>query len=804
MTSIRGDRTTVFREREVERDYEEAPRRHYTTVKRYQVPESISRTLHKGEDEEVKEKIIVKRTERREDPPPPPSSHHHDDFEYKVTERRYESSPQPSRAASRRDRDEVDFRFVERRTERSADPPRRDISYRVIERDSDYERPRSEYRVVEKETDIVRAPSPPSPERVTREYRFERERSISPPRERPYDLERYSKSTEYFAQPQPQPIIIRESAPQAPIIIREERREPQKIIIRREVQEPQYEFVERKEVIEEKEESRSLVKREEPPPPAEPTPQPEKQPEEDYFYERRVIERRRRSDSYDRKTEIRPRDSASNYSSDDSYEYVRREKIVGDDRDNHHRRHLAEGAIAGIGAAEILRHHRKSEGKPVSGRGRSAIGGAAVGALGAEALTRVRSMRSLRRDSSSRSRSGDRAHRRRRPTNRSRSRSQSWSRAQQLGGLAAVAAVGALAGYALKNRGNKETVIVNDGRPPRRSRSRRRRYSADTYNSEPMGEHRDPDHRNRRIAQAGLASAAAAGIWEKVRSKSRGGRHRSKSRIREGVPIAAAGLGGAALAGLYEKNKANKEAKKDAIIEDELGRGRRRHSRSRSRTYGRDPIHPDDRPYYSDEEPGLYRRRGGSSGSSPDTRRQRSRSRGRHIAEGAAAAGGVGLAAHEYNKNRSRSRSRSRVHADRDRRRQEDEYYGDRGYGNEQYSPPPMVQNGYAAPPPNAPYGQQTQGYPGGNYFPPPPTGENVQSDPQYAHQGGYPAYNPADYAQQGAPHAHPYDTSRGVYNESDATLGQAYPNDTYAGDARYGADEHGRGRGRPDPENMV
>lgn len=674
--SIRGDRTTVYRERDVERDYEEAPRRHYTTVKRYQVPESISRSLHQDDDEVTKEKIVIKRTERREDPPPPPSSHHHDDFEYKVTERRYDRSPQPSRA----DRDEIDYRFVERRTERSADPPRRDISYRVIERDSDYDRPRSEYRVVEKETDIVRAPSPPSPERErVREFRFERDRSFSPPRDRPYDLERYSKSTEYFAQPQPQPIIIREPAPQAPIIIREERREPQKIIIRREVQEPQYEFVERKEVVEERDESRSLVKKEEPTPEPTPVPAPvpEKQPEEDYFYERRVVERRRRSDSYDRKTEIRPRDSASNYSSDDSYEYVRREKITGgDDKDVHHRRHLAEGAIAGIGAAELLRHHRKSEGKPVSGRGRSAIGGAAVGALGAEALTRVRSMRSLRRASSSRSRSGDRHQRRRK--HRSRSRDKSMTRAQQLGGLAAVAAVGALAGYVIKNRGNKETVVISDGggRHHRRSRSRRRRGSVDTYLSEDQ-EHRNPDHRNRRIAQAGLASAAAAGIWEKVRSRSRGGRERSKSRIRTGVPIAAAGLGGAALAGLYEKNKANKEAKKGAIIEDELGRGRRRHSRSRSRR--KSPPAPyvedaeesidgnglpardlDDRAYHSDEEPGLYRRRGGSSGSSPDTRRRRSQSRGRHIAEGGALAGGAALAAHEYGRHRSRSRGGDR------------------------------------------------------------------------------------------------------------------------------------------------
>ncbi|KAF2174156.1 hypothetical protein M409DRAFT_49023 [Zasmidium cellare ATCC 36951] len=814
MTSVRGSRT-VYRERSEERDYEEAPRRSYTTVKRYQVPESITRSVYKDDEEEVKDKIVIKH-KHREDPPAP--SRHSDDVEYRVTERRWEREPPPP---SRVDRDEVDYRFI--RTERSADPPRRDISYRVVERDSDYERPRSshrsEYKFVEKDTEVIRAPSPPSPERV-REFRFERDRDYSPARERPYDLEKYSKSTEYFAQPAPQPIIIREPAQQAPIIIREERREPQKIIIRRE--EPQYEFVERKEVIkEERDESRSLVKKEEPPAPVPvPVPEPEaaKEPEEDYFYERRVVERRRRSDSYDRKTEIRPRDSASNYSSDDSYVYERRERVVEDDKDSHHKRHLAEGAIAGIGAAEILRHHRKRKGEEVGGRAKSAIGGAALGAVGAEALSRARSMRSMRR-SRSRSRSDDR-HGRRRPRSRSKDRGHSLSRGQQLGGLAAVAAVGALAGYALKNRGNKnETVVVKDGHH-RRSRSRRRRGSVDSYYTDDtrrgMSEHRDPEHRNRRIAQAGLASAAAAGIWEKVRSRSRGGRERSKSRIRQGVPIAAAGLGGAALAGLYEKNKANKEAKKDAIIEDEMNRGRRRHSRSRSRSrsvpapypaddrrsvdgrpgliaYGQEPIYPDDRRgYYSDEEPGLYRRRGGSADSSPDTRRRRSRSRGRRAAEMGAAAGVGGLAAHEFGKHRERERSK--VEAER-RRPDHDEYYN-RPYAQDPYSPPPMVDNGYPPYQPNQAYGQQQ--YPSSNYFPPPPTGDNAQ----YPEQQSYPTYNPADYANQ-PPTQQPYDASHGAYGHSDANLGQPYPGDTFAGDTRYGAQDHGRGRGRPDPENV-
>lgn len=672
MSSARGGRT-IYRD-----DDEDAHHRSYTTIKRYQVPENIARSVYQGNDEQDT-KIVIKRSERRA---PSPQASRAGEVEYRVTERKREPSP----------REETDWRFTERviERERSHDPPpRRDVHYRVVERDSDAR-------------SVVRVPSPPSPERVTREFRFERERDFSPPRERPYELEKYSKSTEYFAQPQP--IIIRESAPAAPIIIREERREPQKIIIRRE--EPQYEFIERKEVTEQRDESRSLVKKEESPPET-PTPAPEPaKPEEDYFYERRVVERRRRSDSYDRKTEIRPRDSASQYSSDDSYEYVRR--TTYDDggsrsrsRSHSRKRELAGGALAGVAAAEVIGHHRRQKGEKTN-RGRNAIGGAALGAAGVEAGRRLKRSKSVNRffgREVSRSRSGERERyderyddyddRRDRRKHRSRSRSAGgFSRKQTLGGLAAVAAVGALAGYALKNRGNKETVIVNEA-PPHRSRSRRRRHSYDdTEVIRPESEARNPDHRNRRIAQAGLASAAAAGIIERVRSKSR---HRSKSRIKTGVPIAAAGLGGAALAGLYENNKANKEAKKDAIIAEEVHRGRGRHSRSRSRNksrargrddssyddrsydersydersrggdpgmiaYGNDPIYPDSRrgDYYSDEEPGMYRRRGGSRSSSPDTRRGHSRAR--NLAAGAAAGGAVGAAAHEYGKHRERSR----------------------------------------------------------------------------------------------------------------------------------------------------
>ncbi|KAK1810077.1 hypothetical protein LTR12_015556 [Friedmanniomyces endolithicus] len=892
--SVRGERI-VYRERDVERERDsergshyEAPRRTYTTVKRYQVPET-SRSLFNGEDKVEEDKQIVIRRERRESPPP------REEVTYRVTERVQREQPrerereQPREREREQPREEVDYRFSERIREREREPQssqRRDISYRVIERDSEQDRSsagRSEFRTTERERASVRAPSPPDrePERV-REYRFERERDFSPPRRReqrddPYDVERYSKSTEYFSQPQP--IIIREAAPQ-PIIIREERREPiiireerrEPIVVREERREPerreperretQYEFIEREEV---RDETRSLVRQEDPPPapsvhPAasiHPTasihPAPsvnraqsthsEKAEEENYFYERRVVERdrgpRRRDDSYDdRRSEVRPRDSASQYSSDDSYEYVRRERIRDDSRDGgregspKHRRHLAEGAIAGIGAAEIFRSHKKNQGENVGGRAKSAVAGAAVGALGAEAVSRVRAFsrrRKSRTPSPDDSYDDRRDRRRDKRKEHTRDRSKSLSRAQQLGALAAVTAVGALAGYALKKKGNNETVIIKD-EAPRRSRSRRRRASADssytenTMLSEGGGRALDPEHRNRRMAQAGLATAAAAGIWDRVRSKSRGGR--SQSRVKQAVPIVASGLGGAALAGLYEKNKATKEAKKAAIIEGELGRGRgtsRRRSRSRSRSapapypaddryvddrgliaYGHEPIYPDQqRGYYSDEEPGRYRRRhhgGSSSGSSPDTRRRpshsRSRSRGPGMAGVGAAAGAAAIAAHEIGKRRERSRQREEV---QNRRNDEEPHQ----YGNEPYpldSPTPQP-GGYLPPHQQGGYGNEPA-YPSSSYFPPPPTDEYARGEPEPA---PYPQYNPADFAQGGP--QQPYHQSYGGYGESDATLGAPHPNDTFAGDPRYGAtpdaapyDERNRGR---NPENV-
>ncbi|KAI9685094.1 MAG: hypothetical protein M1822_005486 [Bathelium mastoideum] len=705
----------------------EGPRT-FTTVRRYKVPDRSSET----ERFEGETRIV-----RRERVPSPPDN---------VREWRIER--------------EVDRDVRPRSPPSSVRDYRSDRDYR-IERDFAVER------------EVTRAPSPPAAYR--REVRVIRnEDREEPARRLPFDVERYSKSTEFFARPEaPQPIIIREPAPQ-PIIIREAA--PQPIIIRERSRtrspprprEESYEMIERSEV----QDNRSVVRREEPPPPA-PAPQPK---EEDYYYERRVreVERPQRRESFsdeewDRRREVHPRESASQYgdeqwSSDEDLVYYKKRggsRAGSREASPHHRRHLAEGALAGVVGGELLRRHRKNDGEAHGGRLSNAAAGGIIGVAGAEAVSRIRSRSRRRKEERSRSESSDRGrkhrHRHRhhhKSKSRSRSRSRSKSRARQLAGLAGVAAVGALAGYALKQRGkNQQEVIVEDRG---RSRSRVRAHSADSYDSVVEGDvkHADLQHRNRRIAQAGLASAAVAGLVERARSKSRQrkGDNRSRSRIRQGVPIAAAGLGGAALAGLYERSKGKKE-------ERELEERSRSRPRSRSVPpyeerraagdpalieYGGEPIYPGrDEEYYrmhggrGYDDPAEYRRhrRGSSASSSPGggRDRSRSRSRARHVAETAAVAGAAGLAAHKA----TQRSERKRAEKERRRREEEDGYPPDVGPGAP-YSP---------GPPGAEPYAQDPNYYPHNNAFPPPPnTGAYPPQQNIPPQENPYPPYNPADY----------------------------------------------------------
>lgn len=123
-------------------------------------------------------------------------------------------------------------------------------------------------------------------------------------------------------------------------------------------------------------------------------------------------------------------------------------------------------------------------------------------------------------------------------------------------------------------------------------------------------------------------------------------------------------------------------------------------------------------------------------------------------------------------------------------------YNGGQGYPQGPYSPPPP--GGYLPPQQNAGYPAQQQ-YPGGTYFPPPPTGDNAYAyndrgfqEPS-APQQQYATYNPADYAQGGAQHAQhsPYESTRGMYGESDANLGPSNEPYPTANNARGMPDEH-------------
>lgn len=652
-----------------------------------------------------------------------------------------------------------------------------------FERDIETERPRDrdlyEYR-------SERARSPPRED--YREVRIEREVSREPPRRErdrdSYELDHYTKTTDYYArEPReaphpiiirndaPTPIIIREQAPQ-PVIIREERaRSPRSEIHRereREREERRTEVEHKSEVNEE----RTMVKREPSPP-----------QEDEYYYQRTTRELQRRDnkerddyDDYRSQREIRPRDSASQYGRRDQSEdyYYRREEYDNGERarsKSRHRLHVAEGALAGLAAGGLVNSRRKREGEK-SGGLKNLAGGAIVGALGTEIVSRARSrFRDGRSRSGSRERSWEREGRRRHrghDDSRSRSRSHSqdgfWHNKGNLGKLGAVAAIGALAGYAASRRGKAKEVIDD-----RRSRSRVRRSSQERDLSVGSDSALNKNHRNSTIAKAGLASAAVAGVVDHVRSRSRGGR--SRSRFRTGAPIAAAGIGGAALAGLYEHQKAKKEARE---INEERARSasrggftedrqsRRSMSRDPSRQgrglieYGDDPIgpagqyeRPQSRGSYYDQYASRRRSRSGSDSMSPRRHRYSSRSRSRDRAADAAAGAGIaGVAAHEASQRRDRKRAERQRRNDEDQPGSVPQSGGGAPYGFGPYSqePPPVP-----GPPPQgeyAPAPQEPYHYPPEGFAPP-----NAYSPvPQFVGAGG-PGQNGYDnHAYGGAP----------------------------------------------------
>ncbi|KAF3392666.1 hypothetical protein F1880_008574 [Penicillium rolfsii] len=525
-----------------------------------------------------------------------------------------------------------------------------------------------------------------------------------------------------------------------------------------------------------------------------------------YHHHRRVREyedrRSRRElspgDSISQTSRRRDRDR-DDYSSDDSMVYIRKETRDYDGEHHHHKRHLAEGALVGVGAAELLRSRSKREGKEVSHGLSHAVKTAGAGALGAVAVNAAGHVRDYYRSKSrSRHRShsfdDDRSYRHSR-SHRSRSRSHSHTRGKTLLEIGVGVAALAAGAAALHNKSKNDRR--SRSRTRSRSRSRARALSSTRSEKDKDGASEETKRRQH-MAGAGLAGAAVAGLVEHARSRSRSRKgERSHSRLRKALPILGAGLATAAATGLYEKKKADKEQKELAPHE-----GRRSRSRSRSRApsdaypdptrdsaglieYGADPVagsipaehyygQPAGQgdPYYSDgaRRHSRSRSRGGrysgSSDSDRDGRRKsrKHRSRSRDLASAALGATGLGYAAHKYSqhrdrKNAERSRSRSRTREsvtdpplERNLTCTNDSIAGyeddaHRDPYEESYDPEPYpVSSQPAHQRPAENY------YPNSNYFPPPPgSTPNLNTTPQ--------PYNPADYPPPpgAAPPAQPY-----------------------------------------------
>ncbi|KAG5926148.1 hypothetical protein E4U42_003586 [Claviceps africana] len=387
-----------------------------------------------------------------------------------------------------------------------------------------------------------------------------------------HDIERYRKETEYY---------IPQSPPPAPVIIRQQSAEPQRIIVQDAPPAPI--ILPRQQpgvvVLRDREADREMVRRE------------RDTYEDDYYYRhgrREVVPHRsrRECDYAMARYEHRPRRHDDYYSDDDEYYYrrtVRRERSESP----HHKRHLAEGALAGAGISALLGSRRDAYGDLPENRGRKVLAGAALGALGTEVARRAHSAYE-ERYGDSREESPDHHH---------------LLRKGLAFGAVALAAAGA-AQYFQSNKIEKEEA--------HRGRSRTRgHYSGDDYSRSVSRSSRvtrsKSKSRHRSIsaaAKAALGTAATAGIVKHLRgkssSKSRGrSRSRSKSRIRRVAEIG----GVAAAAGVANKLWKNHSDKKE-----------------RERHVSESGADDDDDDYHR-------RRKVRSSGTSPSGSRHRSRSR---------------------------------------------------------------------------------------------------------------------------------------------------------------------------------
>ncbi|KAI0008092.1 hypothetical protein F4779DRAFT_618966 [Xylariaceae sp. FL0662B] len=565
------------------------------------------------------------------------------------------------------------------------------------------------------------------------------------------DIERYRREVDYYAAPDPPPapVIVRNKAPEQNIVIHEAP-SPTPVIVPR--QEPTYIVL--------RDHHHEVARR------------PEPREDDDYYRReerRRQDDRRRSSDSYD-----------------EDY-YVKR-TIIKRDRsgsfDHHRRRHLAEGALAGAGLGALVgRGGHGKDGEYHDHRGRKVLAGAALGALGTEAIRRARSAYE--------DRYGDRYddgddYYRRHHHHRSKSRSRLAT------GLAIGAAALAVAGglkYMQDNKAEKEEAT--------RGRARRR-HSVDDYSRSPTPSSRGRSHSKSNMAKAGLATGAVAGLVNHYRSKSRG-KSRSKSRLRTGAEIAAAGLTGAAASKLWENHKEKKEREHHRETSDEhhdrdlsssrsrsKSRSHSRHSHSRDSTadrelglvpveYGSDPL--DSYDSTSDERRHRpHRHRRTSSASDREAQKKRSHSRLREVAAAglgtAAAAIGIkkyqdrqkskerdersrersrdrSLGREDRDRDRERDKGKSRRSRDRERRRYEEEAVDDPYYNYDAEAPPsPPHASGGAYYPPEGPVQPPPAGPAGFTQHP------NTSSTNVNAYQP-YP-YDPPNYPNLPPPPAGP------------------------------------------------
>lgn len=310
----------------------------------------------------------------------------------------------------------------------------------------------------------------------------------------------------------------------------------------------------------------------------------------------------------------------------------------------------------------------------------------------------------------------------------------------------------------------------SDRRSDRRSRSRHRRGSLDSEETATTTTTTTNDgnasHRNKRMAEAGIAGAVVAGVVDQIRSKSKtrkGERGTSRNRLKQALPILAAGASSAALAGLYEKNKSKNNVEEEEVKISRSRSRRRSHSRARSAMYpdsapdtaglieyGQDPLYGNipaadyyGRPsspqgYYSDAMVpagrGASRRHRSRSRGAPlydsasedSDRSRRHRHNGgrtREIAEDTLVSGGLGYEAGKHVERKERITERQ----SKDRRIDHDDRDHDRGLDpyEELYDPTPYT----PSPPPTGP---SEQYYPNTMKFPPPP-GSGLANPPHVA-----------------------------------------------------------------------